>query len=207
MYFCTPLKWYHGREARHRSAKPPTSVRIRLVPLKDPTVYYGGIFYICLIRTTMATIKKSKSNNVYIKNRPARFEYLIEDTLTAGLVLMGTEIKSIRAGKVSFNDSYCLFHKNELWVQSLHISEYVNAGYLGHLPTRERKLLLNKKEIKKWQQKIKEKGYTIVPLAIFINERGFAKMEIGLGKGKKLHDKRETIKNRDLDRSLKNKDW
>jgi SsrA-binding protein len=104
---------------------------------------------------------------------------------------------------VSFNDSYCLFNDGELFVKNLYISEYKHAGYAQHNPTRERKLLLNKKELKKWFAKIKEKGLTIVPLAIFVNEKGFAKIEIGLGRGKKLHDKRETIKNRDLDRDLK----
>ena len=140
---------------------------------------------------------------VYIKNRPATFEYAIEDKLTAGIVLTGSEIKSVRNGKVSFNDSYCLFNKGELWIKSLHIAEYVNAGYAGHDPVRERKLLLNKKELAKWANKVKEKGLTIVPLAVFINENGFAKVEIGLGKGKKLHDKRETIKNRDAEREMK----
>lgn len=154
----------------------------------------------------MATSKKG-NKNIYLKNKPATFEYAIEDKLVAGIVLTGSEIKSIRAGKVSFNDSYCYFHKNELYIKSLHISEYVNAGYLGHEPTRERKLLLNKKEIKKWQQKIKEKGFTIVPLACFINENGFAKLEVGLGRGKKLHDKRASIKEREATRSLKEKDW
>ena len=86
---------------------------------------------------------------VYIKNRPVTYEYSIDDKLTAGVVLTGSEIKSVRLGKVSFNDSYCIFHKGELWIKSLHISEYVNAGYAGHEPTRERKLLLNKKELKK----------------------------------------------------------
>ena len=142
-------------------------------------------------------------DKVYIKNRSATFEYAIEDKLTAGMVLTGSEIKSIRAGKVSFNDSYCLFSHGELWVKSLHISEYVNAGYAGHDPTRERKLLLNKRELRKWETKIKEKGYTIVPLAVFIKENGFAKIEIGLGRGKKLHDKRETIKSHDVDREIK----
>jgi len=118
-------------------------------------------------------------------------------------MLTGSEIKSIRNGKVSFNDSYCLIQKGEVWIKSLHIAEYVNAGYAGHEPTRERKLLLNKKEIRKWEQKMKEKGYTIVPLAVFINEQGYAKVEIGLGKGKKLHDKRDTIKARDADKELK----
>jgi len=153
----------------------------------------------------MAT--KKKPQNVYIKNRPATFEYAIEDKLVAGIVLMGSEIKSIRMGKVSFNDCYCIFHNGEMWVKSLHIATYVNAGYLGHDPTRERKLLLNRKELKRWAQKIKEKGFTIVPLSCYINENGFAKLEIGLGKGKKLHDKRESIKNREAERSLKAKDW
>jgi len=153
----------------------------------------------------MAT--KKKPQNVYIKNRPATFEYAIEDKLVAGIVLMGSEIKSIRMGKVSFNDCYCIFHNGEMWVKSLHIATYVNAGYLGHDPTRERKLLLNRKELKRWAQKIKEKGFTIVPLSCFINEEGYAKLEIGLGKGKKLHDKRESIKNREAERSLKAKDW
>jgi SsrA-binding protein len=143
------------------------------------------------------------SDNVYIKNRPATFEYAIEDRLKAGLVLMGSEIKSIRNGKVSFNDSYCLFSDGELWIKSLHIAEYVNAGYAGHAPVRDRKLLVTKKELNKWQNKVREKGFTIVPLAIFINENGYAKVEIGLGKGKKLHDKRESIKSRDVDREMK----
>lgn len=118
-------------------------------------------------------------------------------------MLTGSEIKSIRNGKVSFNDSYCFFSKGELWIKSLHIAEYVNAGYAGHDPTRERKLLLNKKELTKWANKVKEKGLTMVPLAVFINENGFAKVELGLGKGKKMHDKRETIKNRDAEREMK----
>ena len=143
------------------------------------------------------------NQQIYIKNRPATFEYAIDDRMTAGMVLTGSEIKSIRNGKVSFNDAYCFFHKGELWVKSLHIAEYVNAGYAGHDPVRERKHLLNKKELRKWEQRIKEKGLTIVPLAVFINENGYAKMEIGLGRGKKLHDKRETIKNREADREMK----
>ncbi|MCB0700675.1 MAG: SsrA-binding protein SmpB [Chitinophagales bacterium] len=143
------------------------------------------------------------NDKVYIKNRPATFQYAIDDKLTAGIVLTGSEIKSVREGKVSFNDSYCFFHKGELWIKSLHIAEYVNAGYAGHDPTRERKLLLNKRELRKWEQKLKSKGYTIVPLALFTTDKGIAKLEIGLGKGKKLHDKRETIKQRDADRDLK----
>lgn len=151
----------------------------------------------------MAKPNAGAKKNVYLKNRPATFQYAIEDKLTAGMVLTGSEIKSIRLGKVSFGDSFCFFHDGELWIKNLHIAEYVNAGYAGHDPVRERKLLLTKKELKKWQQKIKEKGLTIVPLAVFIDEKGLAKMEIGLGRGKKLHDKRETIKNREASRSLK----
>lgn len=143
------------------------------------------------------------TEQVYIKNRPATFEYAIEDRLTAGIVLTGSEIKSVRAGKVSFNDSYCFFHDGELWIRSLHIAEYVNAGYAGHDPVRERKLLLKKRELAKWQTKLKEKGLTIVPLAMFVNEKGFAKLELGLGRGKKLHDKRESIKSRDAEREMK----
>lgn len=143
------------------------------------------------------------AHQVFIKNRPATFEYAIEDRLTAGMVLTGSEIKSIRMSKVSFGDAYCFFHNDELWIKSLHIAEYSNAGYAGHLAVHDRKLLLTKKELRKWQQKIKEKGLTIVPLAIFVNEKGIAKIEIGLGRGKKLHDKRDTIKNRDAERDLK----
>ncbi len=140
---------------------------------------------------------------VYIKNRPATFEYAIEDRLEAGIVLTGSEIKSVRNSKVSFNDSYCFFSDGELWIKNLHIAEYVNAGYAGHAPTRDRKLLLKRKELNKWMAKVKEKGLTIVPLSMFVNDKGFAKLEIGLGKGKKLHDKRETIKSREVEREMK----
>lgn len=140
-----------------------------------------------------------------IKNRSAFFEYYIEDKYVAGLVLTGTEVKSIREGRASFNDSYCYFHRGELWVKSLHISEYSHGTYNNHDPLRERKLLLNKKELKKLEGKIKEKGFTIVPLALFFTEKGLVKLEIGLGKGKKTHDKRETIKERDTQREIKRK--
>lgn len=142
-------------------------------------------------------------DNVFIKNKPATFEYAIEDRLKAGIVLSGSEIKSVRNGKVSFNDSYCFFSNGELWIKSLHISEYINAGYAGHIPVHDRKLLLQKKELAKWEAKVREKGYSIVPLNMFINEKGYAKVEIGLGKGKKLHDKRETIKARDVEKEMK----
>ncbi|MDQ6755419.1 MAG: SsrA-binding protein [Bacteroidota bacterium] len=140
-----------------------------------------------------------------LSNRKAYYEYQIEDKYTAGLVLSGTEIKSIRLGKVSFNDSYCLFDKGELFVKSLHIAEYNFGNIHNHVPMQERKLLMQKKELRKLENKIKEKGYTIIPLKIFISEKGFAKMEIGLGKGKKIFDKRETIKARETGRDIKRK--
>ena len=140
-----------------------------------------------------------------LSNKKAYYEYNIEAKYIAGMVLSGTEIKSLRAGKASFNDSYCLFYKGELFVKSLHISEYNFGTHYNHEPMQERKLLLNKKELRKWENKIKEKGYTIVPLKIFISEKGLAKMEIGLGKGKKIYDKRETIKARESDREVKRK--
>lgn len=118
-------------------------------------------------------------------------------------MLTGTEVKSLREGKASFNDSYCIFQKGELWIKSFHISEYSHGTVNNHDPVRERKLLLNRRELKKLEAKIKEKGYTIIPLRLFFNEKNLAKLEIGLGKGKKLHDKRETIKQRDTERELK----
>jgi len=138
-----------------------------------------------------------------LKNRSAYFEYAIEDKFIAGIVLTGTEIKSIRASKVSFNDAFCYFSKGELYVKSLHIAAYSHGTYANHDPLRERKLLLTKRELRKMENKLKERGYTIVPLRIFLSEKGLAKMEIGLGKGKKLHDKRESIKERETERELR----
>jgi SsrA-binding protein len=138
-----------------------------------------------------------------IKNRSAYFEYFFDDKYVAGIVLTGTEVKSLREGKANFNDSYCIFNKGELWIRSFHISEYSHGTVNNHDPIRERKLLLTKRELKKLQAKIKEKGYTIIPLRLFFNEKNLVKLEIGLGKGKKLHDKRETIKQRDTERELK----
>ncbi len=138
-----------------------------------------------------------------IRNRSAFHEYYIEDTYIAGMVLVGTEVKSLREGKASFNDSYCYFHNGELFLKSLHISEYAFGTTQKHEPLQERKLLLTKKELKKLEGKTTEKGYTIVPLRIFFTDKNIAKVEIGIGKGKKLHDKRETIKQRDTDREIK----
>ena len=144
-----------------------------------------------------------KERTVELSNRKAYHDYYFEDSYSAGMVLTGTEIKSLRAGKASFVDSYCIFNKGELFVKSLHIAEYTFGTYTNHDPLQERKLLLNKKELRKLENKSKEKGYSIIPLRIFINENGLAKMEIGLGKGKKHYDKRESIKARETERSVK----
>ncbi len=138
-----------------------------------------------------------------IRNRQATFEYFIEDKYEAGMVLTGTEIKSLREGKASFNDSFCIIHKGEMYVRNFHIAEYTHGTSSNHNPLRERKLLLNKKELRKIEAKIKERGITVVPLKIFFSAKGLAKMQIGLGKGKKLYDKRETIKQRDNQREMK----
>ena len=138
-----------------------------------------------------------------IQNRSAYHDYFIEDKYDAGIVLAGTEVKSIREGKVSFVDSFCIFQKGELWVKNMHIAEYRFGTTNNHLAVHDRKLLLNKKELRKLENKMKEKGYTIVPLKIFFNDKGYVKLEIGLGKGKKLYDKRDTIKQRDTEREMK----
>lgn len=146
-------------------------------------------------------------DNIYIKNKRAYFEYFISDKYVAGIKLLGTEIKSIREGKANLNDAFCTFIDNQLYVRNLHISEYSFGSFYNHEAKRDRVLLLNKKELKKMQTKGEEKGFTIVPLALFISERGFAKLEIGLAQGKKLFDKRETMKERDtkveMDRAMK----
>ena len=138
-----------------------------------------------------------------IRNRQAYYDYFIDDKYDAGMVLTGTEVKSLRAGRASFNDSYCYFHRGEMWIKSLHIAEYSHGTSSNHDPIRERKLLLNKKELRKIESKIKDKGITVVPLRIFFSEKGIAKIELGLGKGKKMYDKRETIKQKDNEREMK----
>ena len=138
-----------------------------------------------------------------LKNRAAYYEYFIEDKYDAGMVLVGTEVKSIREGKVNFVDSFCVFHQGELWVKNMHISEYRLGTTNNHMAVHDRKLLLTKRELRKLENKIKEKGYSIVPLRIYFNEKGYAKLEIGLGKGKKNYDKRESIKQRDTDKEIK----
>ncbi|MFI5219836.1 MAG: SsrA-binding protein SmpB [Bacteroidia bacterium] len=135
-------------------------------------------------------------------NRKANFEYHISETIEAGIQLTGSEIKSVRSQEVNLGDSYCTFLNNELWVKGMHIAPYKEATHYNHEAKRDRKLLLNKKEIKKLLTKVKEKGFTIVPVRMYISERGFAKVEIGLAKGKKLYDKRQDVKKRDAKREI-----
>jgi len=141
--------------------------------------------------------------NVNIKNKKARFEYELFDKYTAGIVLTGTEIKSIRSGKASIAESFCEFNDSgELFVINMTIQEYAFGNYHNHKPKAERKLLLNKRELKKLRKEVDLKGHTIVPLRLFINDKGLAKLQIALAKGKKLYDKRDTIKDRDNKRKL-----
>ena len=147
-------------------------------------------------------MKNQTNNNINIKNKRASFDYEFIDTYTAGIVLTGTEIKSIRQGKASLVDTFCFFSKGELWVKNMHIAEYFYGSYNNPLARRDRKLLLNKKELRKLQRGIQETGFTIVPVRMFINERGLAKVVIALAKGKKQYDKRETLKEKDDKRMM-----
>lgn len=142
------------------------------------------------------------SSDINIKNKKAFFEYHILDRYIAGISLLGTEIKSIRAGKANINDSFCSFLNDELYIHQMHISEYSHGSFYNHEARRERKLLLTKKELSKLKVKGQERGYTIIPLRMFISNRGFAKVEIALAQGKKDFDKRETIKERENKREL-----
>lgn len=148
-----------------------------------------------------------EAKNINIKNRRATFDYEIGDTYTAGMVLTGTEIKSIRAGKASLTDSYCMIDRGEVWVKGMNISEYFYGSYNNHAARRDRKLLLSKKEIAKIEKAVSDPGYTLIPLRIFINDRGYAKLVVGVARGKKQYDKRQAIKEREdkriLDRMMK----
>lgn len=141
-------------------------------------------------------------NKINIKNKKAYFDYEILEKYVAGLVLTGTEIKSIRMGKVSLVESYCYFDRGELWVKGVNISEYPWGTFTNHEPKRDRKLLLQSKELQKLERKIKESGLTIITLRLFLNDRGLAKLEIALARGKKEYDKRETIKQKDMKREM-----
>ncbi|MBD1397591.1 SsrA-binding protein SmpB [Pontibacter sp. JH31] len=140
--------------------------------------------------------------HVNIVNRRASFEYQFLDKYTAGIMLMGTEIKSIREGKVNMQDGYCVLHNGELYLHNVHISTYTEGTHYNHEPMRVRKLLVNKSELKRLEKGVQEQGVTIIPIRVFISDRGFAKVEIALARGKKLHDKREDIKAKDVKREL-----
>ena len=137
------------------------------------------------------------SKDINIKNKRATYDYAIGDTFTAGIVLTGTEIKSIRQGKASLADTFCYVDKGEVWVKNMYIAEYFYGTYNNHVARRDRKLLLNKKEIAKLEKNGKETGFTIIPLRLFINDRGLAKLVIGVARGKKEYDKRQSIKERE----------
>ncbi len=152
-------------------------------------------------------MKTKVSNNIVIKNKRATFDYELLDTFTAGIVLTGTEIKSLRLGKASLVDTFCLVEKSEIWVKNMYIAEYFYGTYNNHLARRDRKLLLTKKEIRKIENAAKNNGFTIVPTRMFINDKGLAKIVIAIAKGKKEYDKRDSIKARDdrreMDRAFK----
>lgn len=141
------------------------------------------------------------ASNIEIKNKKASFEYFLTDEYTAGIQLYGTEIKSIRMGKASLSEAYCYFKEDELFIK-MHISEYSHGGYSNHEPRRERKLLLTRRELRKLNNKVKNKGFTIVPVRMFISENGFAKIDISLAEGKRKYDKRHALKQKENKREL-----
>ena len=144
----------------------------------------------------------SKEATVNIINRKASFNYFISDTWEAGIVLTGTEIKAVREGKANLTDAYCIFKNDDLWIKNLHISAYDNGGYSNHPPPRERKLLLHRYQLRRLMSKLKEKGVTLIPVRLYTTERGFAKLELGLAKGKKMFDKRDSIKEAEAKREV-----
>ena len=146
--------------------------------------------------------KKTGNNNINIKNKRAEHEYFLMETLTAGIVLTGTEIKSIRNGKASLAESYCTYKGDELFVVGMHIAEYDKGTYNNHDPKRDRKLLLTERELRKLKTKVQEKGLTIIPVLLFINEKGLAKLNIALARGKHYYDKRESLKSKDSKRDV-----
>lgn len=147
------------------------------------------------------------SKQINIKNKRARFEYHLMDTFIAGIQLSGTEIKSIRNSKASILEAYCIFDKGEVWIRNMHVTEYENGSFYNHKPRADRKLLLNKKEIKQIEKFLQVKGNTLIPLRLFLSEKGWVKLEFAFAVGKKLHDKRHDLKEkddkRDMDRAMK----
>lgn len=156
----------------------------------------------------MTNKKNTIKASVVIKNRKASFDYFFISRYTAGIVLTGTEIKSIRQSKASLVDTFCYIHNHEIWVKNMYIAEYFYGSFNNHTSRRDRKLLLNKKEIIKLEQQLKNPGHTIIPIQLYINDKGLAKLDIALSKGKKLYDKRATLKDKDdsreMQRAIKN---
>ncbi len=150
----------------------------------------------------MAKKGKQSARAINIRNKRATYDYELLDQYTAGIVLVGSEIKSIRAGKAALVDSYCYFSSGELWIKNMYIAEYSYASYNNHVERRERKLLLNRKELRKLEEEMKNPGQTIIPVRLFINERGFAKLVVALARGKKQYDKRAAIRDREDKRRL-----
>ena len=171
-------------------------------PAKVGNYWIGKMPGTALLSTFAAGIPMSAKEINIASNKKASFEFHIETKYEAGLVLTGTEIKSVRQSQVNITDAYCVFQNGELWVKGMHIAEYKDGSYNNHLSKRDRKLLLNKTELKKLFSRVREKGYSIIPLKIYINEKGYAKLEIALARGKKLFDKREDLKTKDASREI-----
>lgn len=150
----------------------------------------------------MAAKENKQKSHINIVHRKARFEYEFIDLYVAGMQLQGTEIKSIRENQVNLTDAYCQVHEGEVWVKELHISEYKYGTHYNHEPKRNRKLLLNKREIRKIEKEVQDAGITVVPTRLFVTDKGLAKLEIAVARGKKLHDKREDLKKRDDKREM-----
>ncbi len=179
----------------------------------SPALNEGKItenYFILLLpvgKSNRNTCNIKMANTIEIKNKKASYQYFLVEEFTAGIQLTGTEIKSIRAGKANITDAYCVFIGNELFVKEMHIAIYTQGTIYNHEPKRDRKLLLTRRELKKLQTKVNEKGFTIVPTLLFVNEKGLAKLNIALARGKHFYDKRETIKKKDLKRDLERRDY
>ena len=159
------------------------------------------MLYFCVFQLKLIETMR-KSSNILIKNKRATFDYEISERIVAGIQLFGTEIKSIRDGKASLTDTYCTFIKDELWVKNMHIATYFFGTYNNHEVRRDRKLLITKRELRKFSRATKETGFTIVPTKMFITDKGLAKIEIGLAKGKKNYDKRNALKEKEAKRDI-----
>ncbi len=159
------------------------------------------MLYFCIFQLKLIETMR-KSSNILIKNKRATFDYEIMERMVAGIQLFGTEIKSIRDGKASLTDTYCTFIKDELWVKNMHIATYFFGTYNNHEVRRDRKLLLTRRELRKLSRATKETGFTIVPTKLFVTEKGLAKIEIGLAKGKKNYDKRNSLKEKEAQRDI-----